>query len=183
VALADSRHSLVAVVAWRAGWCNADIAEGWRGLGLAALLLTPAGARERLGPGDVAINRLDVLPSLDGVEPGLRTLAALERSGVHVVNSPAALVAAHDKLETARRLLHAGIPHPRTVHVAAAAGPPPIAPPLVVKPRFGSWAATSCSAGRPPRRRGRSTARGAGRGPGGAGRSCRPSSSMPPTCG
>ena len=31
------------------------------------------------------------------------------------------------------------MPHPATVHVAPDAAPPALAPPLVLKPRFGSW--------------------------------------------
>jgi hypothetical protein len=34
-------------------------------------VLNPAQALMRLGRGDVALGRLDILPSLDGVEPGL----------------------------------------------------------------------------------------------------------------
>ncbi len=46
---------------------------------------------------------------------------------------------AHDKLMTARRLHSAGIPHPRTAHVTSAEDLPHLEPPVVVKPRFGSW--------------------------------------------
>ena len=39
-------------------------------------LLSPAQAIARLRPGDVALGRLDVLPSLHGIEPGLWALDA-----------------------------------------------------------------------------------------------------------
>jgi [lysine-biosynthesis-protein LysW]--L-2-aminoadipate ligase len=87
----------------------------------------------------VAFNRLDVLASLDGVEPGMSDLGYLQRAGVRVINAPAAAFAVHDKLRTARRLARAGIPQPLTVHVTAGAVEAPIPTPLVIKPRFGSW--------------------------------------------
>jgi RimK family alpha-L-glutamate ligase len=104
-------------------------------------VLTPAQALTRLGLGDVALGRLDVLPSLDGVEPGLWALDRLEARGVTVLNPRRALVAAHDKLATAEALFAARIPHPRTVHVAPWLPAPELEPPLVLKPRFGSWGA------------------------------------------
>jgi len=79
-----------------------------------------------------------VLPTLDGVEPGLLALFWLERRGVRVLNRAAALVAVHDKLITAGLLAAAGIPQPRAV-VARGPEDVPLAPPLVLKPRFGSW--------------------------------------------
>jgi tetrahydromethanopterin:alpha-L-glutamate ligase len=131
---------IVALVALRAGWCNADIAAAWWELGIDASLLPPAAAIRRVRAGDVVVNRLDVRASLDGVEPGLSEVSALARSGAVVVNAPDALVAAHDKLATARRLAAAGIPHPGTVHVPPGAGDVSgVTPPLVLKPRFGSW--------------------------------------------
>ena len=65
-------------------------------------------------PGDVVLGRLDVLPSVDGVEPGLEALRALEVRGVIVLNGPEALMRAHDKLLTAQVLAAAGLPHPET---------------------------------------------------------------------
>jgi [lysine-biosynthesis-protein LysW]---L-2-aminoadipate ligase len=103
------------------------------------VVLSPAQAVARLQPGDVALGRLDVLPSLDGVEPGLWALERLASSGVTVLNDRAALVAAHDKLATATALFASGIPHPRTVHVAPWLPVPELEPPIVFKPRFGSW--------------------------------------------
>jgi [lysine-biosynthesis-protein LysW]---L-2-aminoadipate ligase len=104
-------------------------------------VLTPAQALTRLGSGDLALARLDVLQSLDGVEPGLWALDRLEARGVTVLNPRRALVAAHDKLTTAEVLFAARIPHPRTVHVARWLPDPELEPPLVLKPRFGSWGA------------------------------------------
>jgi RimK family alpha-L-glutamate ligase len=89
-------------------------------------------------PGDVTVARLDVLPTLDGVEPGLLGLLLLERRGACVVNPAPGLLATHDKLRTARLLASAGLPHPRFEHVRSGL-PVVVRPPLVVKPRFGSW--------------------------------------------
>ncbi len=102
-------------------------------------VLTPAQALARLAPGDVALGRLDVLPTLDGIEPGLWALERLAATGVTLLNGPRTLVAAHDKLLTAQALLGAGIPHPRTAQVAPWLAAPRLEPPLVFKPRFGSW--------------------------------------------
>lgn len=92
-----------------------------------------------LGRDDVVVARLDVRPSLDGVEPGLLSLLPLSAEGVRVVNRPAALLAAHDKLLAARRLVAAGLPHPATAWLGPDAREALVQPPLVVKPRFGSW--------------------------------------------
>jgi RimK family alpha-L-glutamate ligase len=104
-------------------------------------VLTPAQGLARLGPGDVALGRLDVLQTLDGVEPGLWALDRLEARGVTVLNDRRTLVAAHDKLATAESLFAAHVPHPRTVHIAPWLPEPELEPPLVLKPRFGSWGA------------------------------------------
>jgi RimK family alpha-L-glutamate ligase len=104
-------------------------------------VLTPAQALTRLGDGDVALGRLDVLQSLDGIEPGLWALDRLEARGVTVLNTRRALVGAHDKLTTAERLFAAHVPHPWTAHIAPWLPDPELEPPLVIKPRFGSWGA------------------------------------------
>jgi len=102
-------------------------------------VLTPAKAVARLRAGDVALGRLDVRPTLDGAEAGMWALDVLERRGVTVLNRREALATAHDKLATAAALARAGIPHPPTVHVAPWLPQPELPPPLVLKPRFGSW--------------------------------------------
>jgi RimK family alpha-L-glutamate ligase len=102
-------------------------------------VVTPAQAVARLGPGDVALGRLDVLATLDGIEPGLWALDRLASTGVRVLNPRRALVAAHDKLATAAALFAAHVSHPFTVHVAPWLPLPELEPPIVLKPRFGSW--------------------------------------------
>ncbi len=56
-----------------------------------------------------------------------------------MLNPTGALVAAHDKLLTARVLRRAGVPHPRTWLIANGTPMPVPEFPLVLKPRFGSW--------------------------------------------
>jgi RimK family alpha-L-glutamate ligase len=103
------------------------------------LILTPEEALASLHAGDVALARIDVAPTLDGMEPGLDLLLELEQRGVRVLNRPEALLAAHDKLLTARALEAANLPHPRTQWIPSVSDPVLSKPPLVVKPRFGSW--------------------------------------------
>jgi [lysine-biosynthesis-protein LysW]--L-2-aminoadipate ligase len=120
---------------------NVALLDAARELGTDAVLLPPELAAHRARPGDVVLPRLDVLPTLDGVEPGLALLDGLVRRGVQVVNGSGTIVAAHDKLATALRLAAAGVPHPRTAQVGPG-GPGRgrrTAFPVVVKPRFGSW--------------------------------------------
>lgn len=129
----------VAIIALKAGLTNGAIVEAWRSLGLDVTIVSPYEATTRLGPDTLAIVRLDVLETLDGVEPGLEKVWELERRGQRSVNSARALLGAHDKLLTAKLLVAAGIPHPRTAHMTDPAGPLPLEPPVVIKPRFGSW--------------------------------------------
>jgi [lysine-biosynthesis-protein LysW]--L-2-aminoadipate ligase len=117
---------------------TAALVRAWRALGIDAALLAAGDAGSARTGVDVVLGRLDVLRTLDGVEAGLLGLLRLEWWGVPVLNPASALVAVHDKLRTAVLLRRAGLPHPRTAHLRGA-GPVPLAPPLVLKPRFGSW--------------------------------------------
>ena len=102
-----------AVVAHSSSPTNLALAAGgWNGV--PGELLTPREALLTLGRGDVALARLDVRQSLDGVEDGLWALERLDEAGIRVLNRPDAVVLAHDKLLTARVLRRAGLPHPRT---------------------------------------------------------------------
>jgi len=118
---------------------NRALLRGLRGLGHEVSLLRPRAARARLGAGDIALGRLDVRPTLDGIEEGLLELLWLERSGVRVVNTAAALVAAHDKWRAWRLLDRSGAAQPWTAHVSSERELRGLEPPFVVKPRFGSW--------------------------------------------
>lgn len=124
------------------GWpqkTNEAIAAAWRSLGIEAVLVHPDTALKRLGAGDTAVGRLDVLPTVDGIEPGIEVLGELRSRGVRVLNGVDALLAAHDKLLTVARLHEAGLPHPATTHIIRPGEAAGITLPLVVKPRFGSW--------------------------------------------
>jgi [lysine-biosynthesis-protein LysW]---L-2-aminoadipate ligase len=101
--------------------------------------MTPLEALAELGPGDAALGRLDVRPTLDGVDDGLWALGVLAARGVTVLNPPGALLGAHDKLFTARILRRAGVPHPKTTVVRGSRPHTSLEPPVVVKPRHGSW--------------------------------------------
>jgi [lysine-biosynthesis-protein LysW]---L-2-aminoadipate ligase len=129
------------ILATHATETNLALARASLSLGVPATVMTPEQALQALRPGDVALGRLDVLPTLDGVEDGLWYLRLLERRGVRVLNPATALAAAHDKLLTARRLEAAAVPTPVTQHLALRPRRPleELAPPLVLKPRFGSW--------------------------------------------
>ena len=109
------------IVTHRAGETNTKLAavpidglEVW---------LLAAAAVGRLGPGDVALARLDVRESLDGIEDGLPALSTLEERGVKVLNPPGVLLSAHDKLLTARALQRTGLPHPDTEPIGPDAMP------------------------------------------------------------
>ena len=107
--------------------------------GIEAILISPAETLGRLGHEDAALARLDVLPTVDGIEPGAWELARLEAEGIRTLNRLRTLSATHDKLMTARLLKSAGVPHPATRHVTHPDPPPLLEPPFVIKPRFGSW--------------------------------------------
>ena len=129
---------MITVVGSRTNDATVHLVSAWQGLGLETRLVAGGHLADDVVEGDVVLGRLDVLDSLDGVEPGLLELRFLEGRGFHVLNNAAALLAAHDKLRTARILAAARLPAPRTLHVRRATVPP-FGPPYVVKPRFGSW--------------------------------------------
>jgi RimK family alpha-L-glutamate ligase len=128
-----------AVVAHSCSETNTRLVAAAESLGVSASVLAPRDALRLLGPGDIALARLDVRDGLDGIESGSPELDRLASSGVQLLNPPNALAAAHDKLLTSRVMRLSGVPHPHTWHIAE--GMPTAAPelPLVLKPRFGSW--------------------------------------------
>lgn len=134
-----ARTATTAVVACAEGKTNGVLVARWRELGIAATLLSPAAAAGGLGEGDSALVRLDVLQTLDGIEPGLEAVDRLAARGVRVLNTTGALRRAHDKLETARALQAAGLAAPRWTHLGSSDAIPHLDLPVVVKPRFGSW--------------------------------------------
>ena len=117
---------------------SGDMVIALEDLGVPARLVDADDALGILIAGDTALARLDVRQTLDGVEPGLLATLLLERRGVRVLNPACSLLAAHDKLRTARMLEAAGVPHPRTALLGSDEAEA-IEPPLVLKPRFGSW--------------------------------------------
>lgn len=123
-----------ALIAWRATTTNLALAEAW-----GCPILTPPEAG-CLRTGDVALARLDVRPTLDGIEEGVEALGTLAARGITVVNGPSLLLATHDKLLTARLLAGAGVPHPATrlVPRSTRAARRALPAPVVVKPRFGT---------------------------------------------
>jgi [lysine-biosynthesis-protein LysW]---L-2-aminoadipate ligase len=128
-----------AVLAHSRSETNVALAAAAASIGIAGEVLSPRDALRLLGPGDVALGRLDVREGLDGIESGSPELERLSCAGVDVLNTASALAAAHDKLLTSRVLRLNGLPHPHSWLVAD--GLPSAVPelPLVLKPRFGSW--------------------------------------------
>jgi RimK family alpha-L-glutamate ligase len=133
------RAMKLGVVAHRRSDTNEALAAAASALGVESAVLSPRDALRVLEPGDIALGRLDVRESVDGMEAGTRELERLAVEGVEVLNPPAALVSAHDKLLTARALRLAGLPHPHTWLIADGMPAPAPELPLVLKPRFGSW--------------------------------------------
>ena len=102
----------VAIIAHDTAGTNGELRGGVGALGIDAAVLAPDEACELLGEGDVALLRLDVLPTLDGVKARFDCVPPLRRGGVRVLNPPWALLGAHDKLKTAKRLAARGVPRP-----------------------------------------------------------------------
>jgi [lysine-biosynthesis-protein LysW]---L-2-aminoadipate ligase len=136
---AGRRSQILFLAASRLSPTNARLLDSLRSLKVASEWLPPELASRRVRAGDTVLARLDVLETLDGVEPGIWELRRLESEGIRVLNPAASLLASHDKLATALRLAHAGVPHPRTGQVDGDGTGSLPEPPVVVKPRFGSW--------------------------------------------
>ncbi len=127
------------VITGRLSPANVGLLRACRRLGVTAQLLPPDVAAARASESAVILGRVDVLPSIDGIEPGLNELRTLERRGFRVLNGAETLRAAHDKRRTAQVLEAAALPHPRTTLARLGDPIPDLDGPVVVKPRFGSW--------------------------------------------
>jgi glutathione synthase/RimK-type ligase-like ATP-grasp enzyme len=132
----------LAIVAHRSSQTNDALLAAGDALGIHTVQLTPREALHSLRPADVAVARLDVRETCDGIEDGMRELEKLAAAGALVLNPPAALAATHDKLLTSRALRRAGLPHPHTWLIAD--GIPSAVPelPIVIKRRYGDGATT-----------------------------------------
>lgn len=133
-------RSRVFVLGTPANETNRRLVAAWSRLDAEVELVPPRAARALLRAGDTVVGRLDVLRTLDGVEPGLLELLLMERAGFTVLNGARALLSCHDKWRTMCLLERSGLAHPRT-EVVMPGSPVTLFPPLVVKPRFGSWGA------------------------------------------
>jgi RimK family alpha-L-glutamate ligase len=118
---------------------NERLRAAFEACGAQALVAPPGLAEEQARCGDIVVGRLDVRPTLDGVQPGLGRLRRLRDRGIRIVNDADTLVATHDKLATALLLHAASVPQPHAAHLTGEDGSPRFGPPYVVKPRFGSW--------------------------------------------
>lgn len=132
-------HGAIVAIVGGPQQTNLGLAAAWLERGIPAALFSAEDAVDLLAPLDTALLRLDVLPTLDGIEDGLDEIAGLTDRGVRVLNPPQSMLSTHDKLRTARDLVAARLPHPKTVHLPRADAPLGMRPPLVLKPRFGSW--------------------------------------------
>jgi [lysine-biosynthesis-protein LysW]---L-2-aminoadipate ligase len=117
---------------------NASLIRALGNFDVEAEWLAPRDIR-RLTSDATVLSRLDVRPTLDGVEDGIWELCRAERQGVTVLNSGSSLLRSHDKLATALAFGAAAVPHPRTAQVSEQGNELPLPLPVVLKPRFGSW--------------------------------------------
>ena len=133
-------HGAIVAIVGGPQQTNLALAAAWLERGFPATRLSAQDAADLLAPLDTALLRLDILPTLDGIEDGLDELAGLAGRRVRVLNPPSSLIAMHDKLRTARHLAAARRPSSEdrapTARGRACRG---LRPPLVLKPRFGSW--------------------------------------------
>ena len=127
------------IVAGRSTLANELLVGALHERGVRAQVVKPASLSGAARRDDVALARLDVRRTLDGVEDGIWELRRVERRGIRVLNPAPSLLACHDKLQTALRLSQLGVPHPATAHVDWDTPLPRVECPVVLKPRFGSW--------------------------------------------
>ena len=118
---------------------NRRLRDAFAATGLPALVGSAQRASEWARHGDIVLGRLDVRPTLDGVQPGLGRMLQVRKRGIRVVNDAHSLIASHDKLTTMLLLRAADVPHPHGAHLTDAGTSPIFEPPYVVKPRYGSW--------------------------------------------
>jgi RimK family alpha-L-glutamate ligase len=138
---------VIAVVGSARNEATVGVVSAWQALGLDAELIAGSELGLRVRTEDVVLGRLDVLPTLDGVEPGLLALWQAEQRSIDVLNCAETLLTVHDKLRTATLLAATALPHPRTIHIRDVGADSPVFDgPYVVKPRFGKWgqAVTRC---------------------------------------
>src|SRR5262249_23929803 len=69
-----SPEKKVWIVGHSANKTNRELASQWRSCGVDVQVIDPGDASGRLGPHDVAVGRIDVRRSVDGLEPGLLAL-------------------------------------------------------------------------------------------------------------
>ena len=133
-------HGAIVAIVGGPQQTNLALAAAWLERGFPAARLSAQDAADLLAPLDTALLRLDVLPTLDGIEDGLDELAGLVRRGVRVLNPPLSIVAMHDKLRTASASCRALVsPSEDRSSSRATARRSVCGRPLVLKPRFGSW--------------------------------------------
>lgn len=129
----------IALIAQRLSPTNAQLLQALLALGLSAFLVRPKRLGSLSTSRTLGIGRLDVRPTLDGIEPGFAELRRLEVRGMPFLNGSRALFGTHDKLTSALSLAAAGVPQPRTRHAGSETLPAELELPVVVKPRFGGW--------------------------------------------
>jgi tetrahydromethanopterin:alpha-L-glutamate ligase len=127
------------LVASRLSRTNASLLAAAAGVGLTGEWVKPGVAARLLAAGDTALTRVEARPTIDAVECGTWELPELRRAGVRVLNSPDAVLTAHDKLALARALAARGLPHGATASIIDPAAPSPLPFPIVVRPRYAAW--------------------------------------------
>ena len=131
---------MIAVLAWRPGLSNGQLVAAWRSRGLDAALVSPADARERAST--AATPRSYASTSSRPSTPASRASRSAARSCTRACASSTARRRSSPRTTSCRRRIAlgaAGIPHPCHGHVTDPLELPALEPPLVLKPRFGSW--------------------------------------------